>query len=149
MKFRDRIKLPPVKRFFLDLTSDYDMSKVSTITLQNTKKGKNTHGTCWPPEQTKDKLYKISAYVKADHDKYPLLDKHWFKINGKALKVSWKYDSVEEASVYILSHELFHYLSWTKQLVDRDGKFIKNTECNANWFAHGQVARFSQPLQIT
>lgn len=148
MKYIDNIYLPIVKKFFFNLIQDYDVSQLSEIHLTRTKTKHSTYGACYPPDITKDKKYKIRAYLKTDHDIYPLEDRHWIKVNGKVVKVKWKYDSIEEAAVYILSHELFHYLSWTAQLVDRDGKKIKNTEYNANWFAHGQVAKYSQPLQI-
>lgn len=149
MKLIDNIGLPVVKSFFKTLCEDYDITKLSTVVLTNTDSKKlSTYGACFPPEITKDKLYKIKGYVCADQYKYPVTDKHWVKANGKIYKASWKYDSVEEASVYILCHEFFHFLSWTKQIVDRDGKHIKNLEYNANWFAHGMVAKFSQPLQI-
>lgn len=149
MKLIDNIGLPVVQSFFKDLCRDYDIKPLGTVYLTNTKSKKNsTYGACYPPDITKDKRYKIRAFICTDQRKYPIKDKHWFKVNGKAVKVLWKYDSLEEAAVYILSHELFHYLAWTNQIVDRDGKRMANTECNANWFAHGMVAKFSVPLQI-
>lgn len=137
----DKIGMQTVTRFIETCLDDYDTSLIEWIKLLPLNKQNILHGICAYPvrnpsdKNVLDKGYRIRASVNVESVP-PYNFTHWGRIPSGKYKQGWYsgemqfcWDTLEEVAVHALSHECFHFLSYTKQVK------MKNTEANANWWA--------------
>lgn len=150
----------------MDLLEGYDLSKLSRITVHDGSKRQGPSGvwgTCYYPTK-KLSSYRITCSLKGpfpavthtrksplyarEDGSYPPVThglvpgqefvsrrggqvRRWIRLYGET-----RFDDVDEAIVWIVSHEAFHYLRKTRQIPG------KNAEIEADWYSDEALEHF-------
>jgi hypothetical protein len=140
---KDRVGLPKVIEFIERKLSDFDVSKIKYISLNEKSNGDVLHGQCAYPSKNHNRTqYQIRGAVNP-HIPYPATHIHWGRIPDPTFKQGWrsgeatyKFNNVEEAAVHVLAHEIGHFLLREKQIKE------KNVEANCNMIADQWLSEF-------
>lgn len=133
---------PKTIAFFKKKMKSFDMSKLSQIHLSI---GKTYDGSCYYPTKT-SKSYKIECRLSKS-EPLPELISFYVRpkiiIKGLHKTIKPKIDKEiannhEECMVWLLGHELFHFLRDTKQISG------KNTQSQANEYGFTLLREFKQ-----
>ncbi len=149
-KVTDKVFMPEVMVYIAKKLAPYNTTLLESIKLLPLHKKAALHGCCKypvrsaPRARTFIKGYRIRASVNVVMAP-PISFNHWARIPSADYKQGWysgpktfSYDDLEECAIHTLSHEIFHFLSHSKQVK------IKNTEANANWWADQWLNEFRQ-----
>lgn len=148
------------------LFSKYDLNDLLYINIdfgKSNKKYNGVWGYCYAPSPRR-KQYRISCHLGIDFphtiriceeplfvrikEDNPKISKKFYKRKaGVVIKDGKKHrwyrmysktllNDYNEALVWIVSHEMYHYLTWTKQIIE------KNNEIEADRFANKQLISF-------
>jgi hypothetical protein len=149
-KITDKVFMPEVIVYITQKLEQYNTALLESIKLLPLHKKAALHGCCkypvrsTPRARTFTKGYRIRASVNVEISP-PISFNHWARIPSSDYKQGWysgpktfTYDDLEECAIHTLCHEIFHFLSHSKQVK------IKNTEANANWWADQWLDEFRQ-----
>ena len=137
----DKVGVPKAIAFVVRKLEQYDLSLIEWIKLTPYSGSRVVKGLCRyprrlaPRSRTFVSQYRINANINPTIQ-FPATFDHWARIPNSSAKQGWlsgahtyRVDSLEEAAVHLLAHEIFHFLSHSDQVPE------KNVEANANWFA--------------
>lgn len=153
------------------LLNKHDLEKLMYINIdfgKSDKKYNGVWGYCYAPSPRRKK-YRISCHLGVNFphtikiceeplfvgikEDDPKISKKFYKRragivikNGRKHKRYRIYSKMllsnyDEALVWIVSHEMYHYLSWTKQILR------KNNEVEADQFANKQLVKFRKFIE--
>ena len=140
--------MPHVLSFISDKLERFDCDNLDWVKLLPLNRNHLLHGACHYPyrksrEHPWEHGYRIRASVNIDMTP-PFTYRHWGRIPSATAKQGWlsgeqdfTFSDLEQCAVHTLSHECFHFLSRSGQILD------KNTEANANWWASAWLDDFS------
>lgn len=137
----DKIGVPNAIEFIEKKLKVYDLSQLEWIKLTPYTGGRVVKGITKypcrlaPRSRTFTSQYRINANINPAV-KFPATFDHWARIPNSSAKQGWlsgpytyRVENLEEAAIHLLAHEIFHFLSHSNQVPE------KNVEANANWFA--------------
>jgi Zn-dependent peptidase ImmA (M78 family) len=122
-------KWPDVKEFiFNDVLKDIDLSDIDKISVHEITSDVVCNGKCFKPKKGSGRGYKLSISINL---KRPLI-------------IIYDVRDTEELFLFILCHELFHYLFHSLKIEIIDSGYIIDSEINANWFASQQIEKWRE-----
>lgn len=118
-----------VFNYIKDYLSNFNTSDLESIKLLKgcNKKSISPYGLCVFPTEIKG--YRLICWIAGEYPGSVIST-----ANKKHKKT--KYKDKDEAAIWILGHELFHYLSDSKQLT------LKNNEKNADYWGDHLLRKF-------
>lgn len=138
---QDKVGVPKAIEFIREKLKGYDLSTLEWIKLTPYSGSRVVKGITKYPRRIAPRSrdfvhqYRINANINPTVS-FPATFEHWARIPNASAKQGWlsgsfiyRVDSLEEAVIHLLAHEIFHFLSHSNQVPE------KNVEANANWFA--------------
>ncbi len=150
MKFvvEQRFADSPAIPFIHSLVTKFDVSKLHEFKIRTGTGQRSTvgiHGNCKYPNRSATSgarsKYRISCSIKGKDADYPKNGRPM--MHAGTIRPEYIYESVAEMLVWVSAHEMYHYLSATKQI-----KGDPKSERNADKMANACVTLYKEGMTV-